>query len=99
MTTYSRRQREIIGWFHAIQNRQQNSVSLDKLHELLERTDRNVKWTRNGIAAIMRDLQRKLPNDGCKLNSNNARGKGNKLEFTFEGNFRPLLTAEEMEDS
>lgn len=91
---YSRRQKEIISWFVVMQQRNMNHITLDKLHELLENTDRNVKWKRNGIAAIMRDLQRKLPVEGCQLISNNARGKGNKLEFTFSGDFKKLLDEE-----
>lgn len=87
---YSKRQKEIISWLAAFQDRNVRTISLDKLHEVLQ-TDKDHVWTRNGIAAIMRDLQRKLPACDCKLDSNQARGKGNKLEFVFDGNLKALL--------
>lgn len=91
---YSKRQKEIISWLEAMSQRGIKTTSLDHLVTVLQQVDRDRKWTRNGIAAIMRDLERKLPLDGCVLKSNLARGKGNKLEFTFMGNFKQLLEEE-----
>lgn len=93
MGTYTKRQKTLLEIMAQFQVLNKSVISLDTLeYALCKGPPQELTWTRNGIANTMRDLIRKLPDDNCTLRSNGLRGRGHRVEYTFNGNIRSLIS-------
>jgi hypothetical protein len=93
---YSNKEVCIIMAIADIQDTGKTTVHLDELVDVLKPTldpkGAQVRF-RSGLSACIRNLQRKLPRQGLKLESDEKVGRGNKSIFNIDGSYRGLVDA------
>lgn len=94
MLRYSNKEIVILTAIADIQDTGKSVVPLDDLVELvqpaLDPKGSQVRF-RSGLSACIRNLQRKMPRENLKLESDDRVGRGNKSVFNIEGNYRGLV--------